>query len=133
MVETLTREALRDILAFYQEAGVDEPLEETPPNRLLSAAKLAERQPALPRAEATPRPPDPAAPARPPTRQSPAEQPRAERRAPTAEQSLYDAVPDRPVAAAAVPDEGQVLLARELAQKAQTLDELHAHMAAFEG
>ena len=45
MAETLSREALRDILAFYREAGVDDALEETPSNRLLSAARSARSAP----------------------------------------------------------------------------------------
>jgi DNA polymerase len=126
MAETLTREALRDILAFYQEAGADEPLEETPPNRLLSAAKLAERQPA-PKADAAPRPAETPRPAQPKIDQP------SQRQVSADEQSLYDAVPNRPATIAAVPDEGQVLLARELARKAQTLDELRTYMAGFEG
>jgi uracil-DNA glycosylase family 4 len=126
MVESLSRETLRDILAFYQEAGVDEALEEIAPNRLLSAAKLAERStpPASPPVAARPAPPVFDAP-RMPT------EPAATT---TLEPSLFAAVPDRPAApAAAVPDEGQVLLARELAQNAGTLDELREAMASFEG
>lgn len=139
MAEVLTRDALRDILAFYQEAGVDEALEETPPNRLLSAAKLAERNAAptprsdvaLPREKVPLRAASEAAVQAPPHAAPPPVP--AERAPPTLEPALFAAVPDRPVAAAAVPDEGQVLLARELAAKSQTLDELRLHMAAFEG
>src|SRR5690606_28556770 len=128
MAEMLTREALCDILAFYQEAGVDDALEETPVNRLLSAARLAEQRP-------------PAAPAVQPAPVPPKDPPTADRpkgSAPyaatsDADRHLYDAVPDRLPAVAAVPDEKQAMLARELAQSATTLEELRAHLAAFEG
>lgn len=106
-----TRVALRDILAFYREAGVDEPLEEEPQNRLVSAARLAERM----EKQASAPPPQEAPPPAPPD-------------------SRYASLPDRPAARpAAVPDEGQVMLARELARKARTLEELRELMAGFEG
>lgn len=43
------------------------------------------------------------------------------------------APPPAPAASAAVPDEAQVALARELAARASTLDELREQMAAFDG
>ncbi|WP_192385937.1 uracil-DNA glycosylase, partial [Mesorhizobium silamurunense] len=46
-------------------------------------------------------------------------------------------VPDAPrrptLTTATVPDEGQIMLARQLAASASTLDELRQHMAAFDG
>ncbi len=126
MAETLSREALRDILAFYREAGVDEALEDVPPNRLLSAAALGEKRAAPETAARAASPP-----ARPPSLPSEA-QPNPP--APSDEdRRLYDAVPDRPVVTAAVPDERQIMLARELAQSAGSLEELRAHLASFEG
>lgn len=116
---TRSRAELHDILAFYREAGVDEPLADEPQNRLVSAARLAER---LDRAAPEARPP------------AAAKAPPAETAPPVPPDSPYASVPDRPAPRiAAVPDEGQVMLARELAQQAQTLDELRALMAGFEG
>ncbi|MCC6205615.1 MAG: uracil-DNA glycosylase [Hyphomicrobiales bacterium] len=128
MAETLSREALRDILAFYREAGVDDALEETPSNRLLSAAALSEKRTI---AETVVRGMPPPAPSRMPP--SPSEE-KPNPPAPSDEdRRLYDAVPDRPVATAAVPDERQIMLARELAQSARSLEELRAHLASFDG
>lgn len=128
MAETLSREALRDILAFYREAGVDDALEETPSNRLLSAAALSEKRTI---AETVVRGMPPPAPSRMPPSAS-EEKPNPP--APSDEdRRLYDAVPDRPVATAAVPDERQIMLARELAQSARSLEELRAHLASFDG
>ncbi|WP_274629651.1 uracil-DNA glycosylase [Arvimicrobium flavum] len=128
MVKFLSRDALRDILAFFREAGVDEPLDETPSNRLLSAARLAQK---VAPPTTSPAPP-PAVPAMP---RAVSDKPAADPAAPSAEDhERFAFVPDRPVTpTAAVPDEGQVLLARELARKARTLDELRDHMSAFEG
>ncbi|WP_245474460.1 uracil-DNA glycosylase, partial [Mesorhizobium sp. M2A.F.Ca.ET.042.01.1.1] len=86
----------------------------------------AERAPAAPRREAAPE-----------SRKTP-EQDSEQAENPPAPLSGLDAsnIPDapaRPPAAAAVPDEGQVLLARQLAARATTLDELRQHMAAFDG
>lgn len=126
MAETLTREALRDILAFYREAGVDEALEDAPPNRLLSAARLNEQRaqsaPQATRAEVTPL-----------VREAAGERASASSAHSEEDRRLYDAVPDRPAMVAAVPDGGQVMLARELAQGAATLAELRDRLAAFEG
>ena len=128
MAETLSREALRDILAFYREAGVDDALEETPSNRLLSAAALSEKRTI---AETVVRGMPPPAPSRMPPSAS-EEKPNPP--APSDEdRRLYDSVPDRPVATAAVPDERQIMLARELAQSARSLEELRAHLASFDG
>jgi DNA polymerase len=128
MAETLSLEALRDILAFYREAGVDDALEETPSNRLLSAAALSEKRTI---AETVVRGMPPPAPSRMPP--SPSEE-KPNPPAPSDEdRRLYDAVPDRPVATAAVPDERQIMLARELAQSARSLEELRAHLASFDG
>ncbi|MET3591155.1 MULTISPECIES: uracil-DNA glycosylase [Mesorhizobium] len=123
---------IAELLAFYASAGVDEPLEDTPVNRFAEARpKQTERAPAQ------------AAPvreSRPPERH--ASQPSLgsgrvpERPAPPPGLDASH-VPDAPArtmpATAAVPDEGQVLLARQLAASAATLDELRQHMAAFDG
>lgn len=97
---------LRELLAFYAEAGVDAALTEEPANRF--AADETRAAPA--------------------TRQ--VDRPRSE--APTAEQNQAP-VFTAPRMAVAVPDEGQVALARKRAEKAATLDELRQHMAEFEG
>jgi uracil-DNA glycosylase family 4 len=124
---------IAELLAFYASAGVDEALEDAPVNRFTGAKpKQAEREPA-------PAAPAPAASVR--------ESRREERPAPglvsdriperTAPLSGLDAsgVPDAPLrpAAAAVPDEAQALLARQLAASASTLEELRRHMASFDG
>jgi uracil-DNA glycosylase len=105
---------LRELLRFYAEAGVDEALDEAPRDRFAEFAALQHGQAAAAAAAQASRPPAGA-------RGAAAEaRPRAE--------------PARPAApSVAVPDEGQVLLARELAERAGTLEELRAGMAAFEG
>ena len=97
---------LRELLAFYAEAGVDAALTEEPSNRFAADETRA------------------AAAARPIDRPRPA--------APTAEHNQAP-VFTAPRMAVAVPDEGQVALARKRAEKAATLDELRQHMAEFEG
>ncbi|TPN76071.1 uracil-DNA glycosylase [Mesorhizobium sp. CU2] len=127
---------IAELLAFYASAGVDDALEDAPINRFAEpAARPAvrgpgERNPAE-RAAAAPRRED----SRPAPEQAPA---RAETPNPPAPPSGIDAssVPDAPTrmpATAAVPDEAQALLARQLAASAATLDELRQHMAAFDG
>ena len=125
---------IAELLAFYASAGVDEALEDAPVNRFAeAAAKSAERRPAerVPAAQHRE--------SRPESRPAPAQAPeRAETPNPPAPLSGLDAsnIPDAPTrmpAAAAVPDEAQALLARQLAASASTLDELRRHMAAFDG
>ncbi|WP_192249085.1 uracil-DNA glycosylase [Mesorhizobium silamurunense] len=123
---------IAELLAFYASAGVDEALEDTPINRFAGAKpKQAERAPAT------------AAPARESRPQErPASEPgfdasRAAER-PAASTGLdASQVPDAPrrptLTTATVPDEGQIMLARQLAASASTLDELRQHMAAFDG
>ncbi|WP_180375596.1 uracil-DNA glycosylase [Mesorhizobium sp. 8] len=108
------RADLRDILAFYAEAGVDEALAEEPVDCFAAVASRPAQMPEPSvRAESglpTTRPPARARTENPP-RPAPA--------------------PARP--AAAVPDEAQAALARELAGKASTLAELREAMASFDG
>ncbi|KQZ12986.1 DNA polymerase [Mesorhizobium sp. Root554] len=109
---------LRELLAFYADAGVDEALNETPVNRFTEAPP-----PALPkggdRVPATAREPErTAAPA------SDRARPAQPRRPST------DNAAARPTT---VPDEAQATLARDLARQAQTLDELREAMAGFDG
>lgn len=123
---------IAELLAFYASAGVDEALEDAPINRFAEAGpKQAERSPAA------------AAPARETRhRERPASDPgfdasRAAER-PAASTGLdASQVPDAPrrptLTTATVPDEGQIMLARQLAASASTLDELRQHMAAFDG
>ncbi|TPK93211.1 uracil-DNA glycosylase [Mesorhizobium sp. B2-4-12] len=120
-----------ELLAFYASTGVDEALEDTPINRFAEASrpKQSERAPA------------PVAPAhenRPQERPSLA--PRGDQSRAAGQQTAspgLDAskVPDAPArtVAAAVPDEAQAALARQIAARASTLEELRQHMAAFDG
>jgi uracil-DNA glycosylase len=100
---------LRDLLAFYAQAGVDEPLEEEPVDRFAEGQRTvapAASRPALPDGIAQSEPV--ARPAAPP--------PRADARPTTA-----------------VPDETQIALARERAGQASNLDELRQQLAEFDG
>jgi DNA polymerase len=116
---------LRELLRFYAEAGVDEAIEEVAVDRFAEfAAQAAKTGAAGTRASQAPAAGDAAAPAI--RADAPARKPRVQEPVP--------AQPARPQqATTAVPDEGQVLLARELAARAGTLDELREAMAAFEG
>jgi uracil-DNA glycosylase family 4 len=100
------RPSLRELLAFYAEAGVDDALTDEPINRFAAserpAAPARQAEPPL-AAQAAPRPPEPRMP--PPAVKTPV----------------------------AVPDEGQIALARQRASTAATLDELRQHMAEFDG
>lgn len=109
------RPGLRELLAFYADAGVDEPLNEEPVNRF---AKLAVEKPEQASA---------AVPASPGQESETASRPIFGR-----ENQTRDAPPPRPIIST-VPDEVQAGLARELAARAQTLGELRDAMAAFEG
>ncbi|BBD36899.1 uracil-DNA glycosylase [Aminobacter sp. NyZ550] len=99
---------LRDLLAFYAAAGVDDALVDDPIDRFAENAqqRLAASRQLADRAAEAPRPG--AAPATAPPQ-------------------------PRPAAVAAVPDEAQAAAARELASKAATLDELKQIMEGFEG
>lgn len=99
---------LRDLLAFYAAAGVDDALVDDPIDRFAENAQqrqAASQQQAARAAEAL-----------------------------RAGSAAAAAPPQpRPVGVAAVPDEAQAAAARELATKAATLDELKQIMQAFEG
>jgi uracil-DNA glycosylase family 4 len=95
---------MADLLAFYAEAGVDDAIEEEGVNRFNQPKKAAE----------------------PAQQPAPAQQPRQSLAAPQPE-------PMRARPTAAVPDEAQAALARQLAASANTLEELREHVAAFEG
>lgn len=101
------RPDLRELLAFYAEAGVDEALTDEPVDRLA----VSKTQPVAPVRQTEP--------------------------APTPPSAHRTAGPGTPPPAAktpvAVPDEGQVALARERATAAATLDELREQMAGFDG
>ena len=105
---------LRELLRFYAEAGVDEALDEASRDRFSEFAAQQNRQ-AAPTGAA----------------QQPARSPAAAKGATDQRPATQ---PARPASSnVAVPDEGQVLLARELAERAGTLEELRAGMASFEG
>lgn len=100
---------LRELLAFYASAGVDDALCDEPVDRFSESARpAAAAQPAAP------------------AQAAPSERPRrAASEAPPP--------PQRPQPQAKVPDEGQAALARELAAKASSLEELRTILAAFDG
>lgn len=101
---------LRELLSFYADAGADEPLAETPSNRM-AAATDGER-----RADG------------PGDRQGQKAAPVPQREAAETAAAASSAAP--PVA---VPDEAQVARARELAGQATTLEALREALAGFEG
>ncbi|MGB3386925.1 MAG: uracil-DNA glycosylase [Pseudaminobacter sp.] len=102
----------RDLLAFYAEAGVDDALAEEPVDRFSQpTASPRQRAAEEPVRQERPSPSEV-------QRRPPESRPRAE-------------APIR--ATAAIPDEAQAALARELAASASTLDELRRHLEAFEG
>ncbi|MER9299715.1 uracil-DNA glycosylase [Mesorhizobium sp. M0621] len=107
------RPDIADLLAFYASVGVDEALEDRPVNRFAEVApKPMERTPtAAPSG-------DIAAPQRSTNRPEAGDRPNA---------------PVVRSPSAAVPDEAQAALARQLATTATTLDELRQHMASFDG
>jgi len=104
--------SLRDLLAFYADAGVDAALEEIPQNRLSpqSSGRGSARGQAQQRPDQAPRPaaassiPAPAAP--------------------------VAQISSRGVA---VPDDTQAARAREMAREAKTIEELHEILAGFDG
>ncbi|MGB3899846.1 MAG: uracil-DNA glycosylase [Mesorhizobium sp.] len=108
------RPGLRELLSFYADAGVDEALSEEPIDRFAQAAATR---------------PERAQPV--PSSDNDAGQNPGTRRP---ERESAKAAP-RPVPAtpAAIPDEAQAGLARELATKASNLDELREAVASFEG
>jgi uracil-DNA glycosylase len=116
MSDQPTRAALADALAFYAENGVDWALDEAPHDRFAedqgeTAAAPAARQAASSRGEA---------PARPLPQRV------------LAERSAPPPVP-KPAAAMAMAPDDAAASARQIAATCQTLDELKAAMAAFEG
>ncbi|WP_395382669.1 uracil-DNA glycosylase family protein [Mesorhizobium sp. UC22_110] len=106
---------LHELLAFYLDAGVDEALTEEPLDRFAEMAQI--------RSAAT---------------SASAPEPSSDRR-PRTGGAFAESSPANPAAAqrgpvtAAVPDEAQVQLARQLAGKASNLDELREAMAGFDG
>lgn len=97
---------LRELLAFYADAGVDEALTEEPVNRFAQAeGRAAPTRPAeLPTGAETGRRPSPDAGSR-----------------------------AAPAQAMAVPDQAQAAAARDLARNATTLNELREALASFDG
>jgi DNA polymerase len=96
--------SLRDLLAFYAEAGVDEALTDEPSDRFAAS----QTRPA-----------------------GPIETPRATQPSPAPVGQRVSPPAARPPVA--VPDEGQIALARQRAATAATLDELRQYMAEFDG
>lgn len=104
---------LRDLLAFYAAAGVDDALADEPIDRFVESAQR-QQQSAPPVEASTPAP-------------------KSRENAPQRPSAAMANAPSRPAPTAAVPDGAQAALARELASKAETLEELRQHMEAFEG
>jgi len=102
---------LRDLLAFYADAGVDMALEEDPQNRLAEPAPVQAAQPVS-------------------QPQQTREQPRRNASAPPPVSTPPTQFAGQQVA---VPDEGQALRARDMAKEAKTLQELYEIVAGFEG
>jgi len=117
---------LRELLKFYADAGADEAIEEIAVDRFAEFAAQAAKVSQPARSTAPAAAGERSGPARTDLLGS-ASQAR-ETRSPAADRPARPTPP-----AAAVPDEGQVLLARELAQRAITLDELRDAMAGFNG
>src|SRR5262245_52203093 len=110
MTTTMHDQAMRELLAFYQEAGVDVAVGEAPVDRLSEPAPAAPPRPSVPMPELT-RPKPPATPVRTITARELS--------------SNGAAAPPSPDAA--------VMAAREAATTAATLDELRAILNGFEG
>jgi len=100
---------LRELLAFYTDAGVDDALAEEPLDRFAEAKAKAAPVSEPPPADSAARPPAASA------------SPAPARTGPVAAQP------------AAVPDEAQAARAREAARQAKTLDELKAILTDFDG
>jgi DNA polymerase len=111
-VSSNARIDLGDLLAFYAESGVDEPLNEDPVDRFAQSAAPADAAP----------------PVQPPTASQAGRQPPPP--APPASNAPRPTTPAQPLA---VPDQAQAAAARELARNAATLDELRAALASFDG
>jgi DNA polymerase len=103
--------ALRELLAFYQEAGIDMPVGELPVDRLAD-------EPAVAIAEAPPQAEAPRAPVTPEPSRRPALDPR---------------LPTAPPPQAPVAPDAAVMAAREAARSAASLEELRAILDRFEG
>jgi DNA polymerase len=105
--------AALDALRFYDEAGVDIALEEEPVDRFAASADQTRNVAPDKCGESIGEPRQASKPADPPKKSPPPDSP--------------------PAAAAAIPSKASVMAAREAASGAQTLDELAASLAAFEG
>jgi uracil-DNA glycosylase family 4 len=103
------RPSLRDLLAFYAEAGVDGALVEEPINRFAAS----EARSAPPAGQVEP--------------------PRLPVSAPGPAEQRTPAVFAVPKTSVAVPDEGQIAAARQRATTAASLEELRGQMAEFDG
>jgi DNA polymerase len=114
---TGNRPDLRELLAFYADAGVDEPLSEEPIDRFAEPAPKRQEPPRI----------------APPTTEESSGDGAGERN--PGYHRTERSAPARPASAtpATVPDEAQAGLARELASKAATLEELREAVASFDG
>ncbi|MBS3650770.1 uracil-DNA glycosylase [Pseudaminobacter sp. 19-2017] len=119
LATSLSRAQLRELLAFYAEAGVDEAVSETPIDRFAET-----EQDKAQRAASVAKPTTPATPGSDRGRAAPSLARTAAPPAPSPAQ--------RPQTAA-VPDGSQAALARELARSASTLEELREILLSFDG
>ena len=108
---------LRELLAFYAQAGVDEPLDDEPVNRFAEAKRSISAPEGEMPSKATEGVGGAGAARKTPPHAAPSLSARGREASPKA----------------AVPDDTQVGLARELAARAATLDELREAMSGFEG
>jgi len=113
----LDREGAAALLRFYRDIGVDTLVAETPFDRFAQS----EAEFARPRPEPASQRPEPA-----PQKAAPAPKPAAQRMAPSPKPVVA-----QPLAALSL--DAAAASARELAASAQTLDELRARLAAFDG
>lgn len=113
------RPELHELLAFYLEAGVDEALTEEPIDRFAEAVRAQNAAHAASTAEQVSKP----------DRRPQSTNAQGFAGTATSDPPLAQRTP----ATAAVPDEAQALLARQLAAQASTLEELREAMAGFDG
>lgn len=107
------RQSVRELLAFYLEAGVDTPLVETPADRLADQSNVA---------PVTTSSPD-----------APRELPRSTVAELGSKQGAQRHQPGRPLPAAPTAPEAAIMEARDAARSAASLEELRAILARFHG
>jgi DNA polymerase len=120
--------ALREILRFFADSGVDEALDEVAADRFAPAAQAGPRRAAAPGRPAGEHRSSPGAPA---PQVPPADG--EERSSALPDMAAAEALPAARPQTASVPDEAQAARARELARSAASLEELREILADFDG